>query len=100
VTSEENRCYCSYNSYNSPSMAEKECSEEGLLQLSSCRDGAPIAMSLPHFLYGSEKLVSDIDGLHPDENKHRTYTDIQPVSSHHQIICDFQILTHNWIILF
>ena len=39
----------------------------------------PAAVSLPHFLDADPSLLEDVEGLHPDEAKHRTSIILQPV---------------------
>lgn len=41
--------------------------------------GRPIFISLPHFLQGSEYLREVVLGLHPDEEHHKTFLDVEPV---------------------
>lgn len=43
--------------------------------------GAPMALSLPHFLYGDEQLINATDGIEPNETLHQSSIDIEPVSS-------------------
>lgn len=64
----ENQCYCS----NSGS-----CAPSGVFNATLCFD-SPIFASFPHFLYGEESLFKNVEGLHPDPNKHLTYADIHP----------------------
>lgn len=56
-------CYCN----------ESPCPPSGVANISSCTMGSPVFLSLPHFLYGDEKLVDQFIGLNPDENKHGFY---------------------------
>lgn len=39
-------------------------------------------ISLPHFLYASSDVSSNVEGLHPVEEEHRTYIDVEPVSKY------------------
>ena len=44
--------------------------------------GAPIVMSLPHFLYCDPKEVIDlVIGLTPNKEEHQTFFDVEPVST-------------------
>lgn len=63
----ENRCFCE---------ARDRCPEGGLMPVSSCRTGAPIMMSAPHFYQGSAKLIEDVDGVRPMKKAHETYLDV------------------------
>jgi hypothetical protein len=55
------------------------CGIKGLFNISSCKFGAPMAVSWPHFLHGDPKLVEDVVGLNPDINRHGFFLDFQPV---------------------
>lgn len=39
-------------------------------------------VSLPHFLYASPEVHSNIEGLHPNPEEHSTYLDVEPVSKY------------------
>ncbi|XP_043943197.1 platelet glycoprotein 4 [Protopterus annectens] len=67
----ENICFCT------ELVVSKNCTMAGLLSVSSCKEGKPIFVSLPHFLYGSEELTEDIEGLHPNKEEHQTYLDVE-----------------------
>ncbi|XP_053110828.1 lysosome membrane protein 2 isoform X2 [Hemicordylus capensis] len=56
------------------------CLGTGLLNVSACRQGAPIILSPPHFYQSDEVFVKDIDGLHPNEEEHGTFLDINPLT--------------------
>ena len=49
--------------------------------------GKPVYISLPHFLHASPDVSEPIEGLHPNEDEHRTYLDVEPVS--HSLIDEF-----------
>ncbi|CAH0548626.1 unnamed protein product [Brassicogethes aeneus] len=68
---ERNQCFCKN---------KNKCLPPGLLDVNGCYYGFPIALSYPHYLDGNEFLSSRIEGVHPDENKHRSYFVIQPDS--------------------
>ena len=57
-----------------------ECWDTGLLPMSTCRDGAPIFMSAPHFWEAVPDLVDSIEGMHPNETLHRTFMNIEPMT--------------------
>lgn len=64
-----NQCYCH--------MESGTCPPSGVFNVTRCFD-APIFSSFPHFFTGEESLFRNIEGLKPDENKHRTYADVHP----------------------
>ena len=61
-------------------MIDFRCPVNGVLEQSLCAKGAPIAMSLPHFLYANESYRQHVEGLKPNIEKHEFYFDIEPVS--------------------
>lgn len=75
ATFEDNECFCTQRKGH-----RDLCDLDGLLDMSACSDGVPIAMSPPHFLGANSKLRQDVIGLRPDPVKHDTYLDIEPVS--------------------
>jgi len=44
-----------------------------------CCTGAPIIATLPHF-YKSEEYLNNVDGLHPEAEKHKIQMYFEPVS--------------------
>ncbi|XP_023684494.2 lysosome membrane protein 2-like [Paramormyrops kingsleyae] len=56
------------------------CLGTGVLDVSVCRDGAPVIVSFPHFYLGDRKYVQAIDGLSPNQEDHQTYLDINPTT--------------------
>lgn len=55
------------------------CLPSGLLNVSSCRQGAPVIMSQPHFLAADKEMVQDrVIGLVPDPEQHGTILDVEP----------------------
>ncbi|OQR66557.1 lysosome membrane protein 2-like [Tropilaelaps mercedesae] len=67
----ENRCFCE---------GSGRCHEGGVIPLSSCRRGAPIMLSAPHFYQGDAKLVQDVEGLRPEKKNHETFLDVQTMT--------------------
>ncbi|KAI1296612.1 Scavenger receptor class B member 1 [Halotydeus destructor] len=59
-----NECYCMHKK------RPDRCGVKGLIDLGGCLNGAPLAMSLPHFLATEPHLGDLVDGLHPDPAKH------------------------------
>nr|XP_057933410.1 platelet glycoprotein 4 [Doryrhamphus excisus] len=70
----DNHCYCK------DPKTTKNCTIAGVLDLSSCQEGNPIYMSLPHFLYGSPSLLEAVQGLRPSEEHHSTFLDVEPMT--------------------
>ncbi|XP_037551834.1 platelet glycoprotein 4 [Nematolebias whitei] len=70
----DNKCFCS------DMKSTKNCTLAGVLGLSTCQDGRPIFMSLPHFLHGSQSLREDVLGLNPHVEHHKTFLDIEPTT--------------------
>lgn len=54
--------------------------------------GKPVYISLPHFLHASPDVSEPIEGLNPNEEEHRTYLDVEPVSH--------RLIDLIWLILF
>ncbi|XP_029300865.1 lysosome membrane protein 2c [Cottoperca gobio] len=56
------------------------CLGSGMLNVSSCKQGAPIVMSPPHFYQADEKYVEDVFGMRPNKEQHQTTIDINPLT--------------------
>ncbi|MCI4386874.1 hypothetical protein PGIGA_G00067780 [Pangasianodon gigas] len=56
------------------------CLSSGLLNVSGCKQGAPIIMSYPHFYQADEKFVDDIFGMRPMKEEHETAIDVNPLT--------------------
>lgn len=56
------------------------CLGSGLLNVSVCKEGAPIIMSSPHFYQADEKFAQDIFGMTPNKEEHQTSIDINPLT--------------------
>ncbi|XP_049535280.1 scavenger receptor class B member 1 [Anopheles darlingi] len=65
-----NKCYC----------REGHCLPRGLIDVTSCYYGFPIALSYPHFLDADPKVLEHVNGSRPDPVAHRTHFMINPVS--------------------
>ncbi|KAM4854344.1 lysosome membrane protein 2 [Thomomys bottae] len=59
---------------------EGNCLGSGVLNVSICKNGAPIVMSFPHFYQAEEKFVSAIRGMNPNKEDHETFVDINPLT--------------------
>ncbi|KAL4617315.1 lysosome membrane protein 2-like [Arapaima gigas] len=56
------------------------CLGSGLLNVSLCKQGAPIILSPPHFYQADEKFANDIFGMNPEKEHHETAIDINPLT--------------------
>uniref|UniRef100_A0A3Q1JHE0 Platelet glycoprotein 4 n=1 Tax=Anabas testudineus TaxID=64144 RepID=A0A3Q1JHE0_ANATE len=70
----DNQCFCR------DMKTTKNCTLAGVLDISSCQDGRPIYISLPHFLHGSPSLQDQVVGLNPNEEHHNTFLDVEPTT--------------------
>lgn len=70
VTDERNKCFC---------RTPDTCLPAGLLDVSDCYYGFPIALSYPHFLESDEKVREDVLGSKPNRSEHSSFVMIQPV---------------------
>jgi len=71
--SPETECFC----FDKKSLL---CDYNGLIDVSPCRNQAPIVISQPHFFHGDNRLRTKIFGLRPEGIKHESYLHIEPVS--------------------
>ncbi|CAK1592881.1 unnamed protein product [Parnassius mnemosyne] len=67
---EENKCFC----------REGICLPEGLVDVTDCYYGFPIALSYPHFYKGDDILFGKVEGLTPNKEQHETRFWVQPYS--------------------
>uniref|UniRef100_A0A182Q5V0 Scavenger receptor class B n=1 Tax=Anopheles farauti TaxID=69004 RepID=A0A182Q5V0_9DIPT len=65
-----NKCYC----------RNGNCLPRGLIDVTSCYYGFPIALSYPHFLDADPKVLAHVNGSRPDPKVHRSHFMINPVS--------------------
>ncbi|XP_027899485.1 platelet glycoprotein 4 [Xiphophorus couchianus] len=70
----DNKCFCSNMK------TTKNCTLAGVLDISTCQQGRPVYISLPHFLHGSPSLRTDVIGLNPHEEHHKTFLDVEPTT--------------------
>ncbi|CAH1642240.1 unnamed protein product [Spodoptera littoralis] len=66
----ENECFCRHG----------KCLPAGLIDVTDCYYGFPIALSYPHFWKGDEILSSKVEGLTPNPEQHETAFWIEPES--------------------
>ncbi|XP_039751840.1 scavenger receptor class B member 1-like isoform X2 [Pararge aegeria] len=65
---EENKCFCRHG----------KCLPEGLIDVTDCYYGFPIALSYPHFYKGDDILFEKVEGLTPNKEQHETRFWVQP----------------------
>ncbi|CAI6355260.1 unnamed protein product [Macrosiphum euphorbiae] len=58
-----NKCFCRKN----------KCLKPGLVDVTDCFYGFPVALSYPHFYNSDQSLIDAIDGMTPDQKQHETY---------------------------
>uniref|UniRef100_A0A8C5KY81 Scavenger receptor class B member 1 n=1 Tax=Jaculus jaculus TaxID=51337 RepID=A0A8C5KY81_JACJA len=56
------------------------CLESGIQNVSSCRSGAPLFLSHPHFYNADPTLSEAVLGLRPDPKEHSLFLDVHPVT--------------------
>jgi len=71
----ENECF-----YPNPGEGLYNENINGQGRLQSCKSGAPIVISKPHFLDAEERLYTDIKAdMNPDRDSHDTFIELEPV---------------------
>uniref|UniRef100_A0A8C6CFN2 Platelet glycoprotein 4 n=1 Tax=Moschus moschiferus TaxID=68415 RepID=A0A8C6CFN2_MOSMO len=70
----DNHCFCTEK------IISKDCTLYGVLDISKCKEGKPVYISLPHFLHASPEIAEPIEGLSPNEEEHSTYLDVEPIT--------------------
>uniref|UniRef100_A0A8C1DXS1 Uncharacterized protein n=1 Tax=Cyprinus carpio carpio TaxID=630221 RepID=A0A8C1DXS1_CYPCA len=68
------------------------CLGSGLLNVSTCKEGAPIIMSSPHFYQADDKFVQDVFGMNPNKEEHETVIDVNPILFLHLNIHTIKII--------
>ncbi|XP_014479670.1 PREDICTED: scavenger receptor class B member 1-like isoform X2 [Dinoponera quadriceps] len=66
----ENKCFC----------REGNCLKPGLIDVTDCYYGFPIALSYPHFYQADPSMLEALEGLEPKKELHESYCFIQPTS--------------------
>ncbi|XP_076020009.1 lysosome membrane protein 2c [Genypterus blacodes] len=56
------------------------CLGSGVLNVSPCKQGAPIIMSSPHFYQADQQYVKGVFGMKPNKERHQTTIDINPLT--------------------
>ncbi|XP_063975264.1 sensory neuron membrane protein 2-like [Diachasmimorpha longicaudata] len=67
-------CYCPRNKKK-----VMECLPSGLMDIDKCQE-VPVIFSEPHFLHASSELLDYAQGLHPSEEKHKTFIVLDPLT--------------------
>nr|WKF45044.1 sensory neuron membrane protein 2a [Podabrus annulatus] len=58
---------------------EKNCLNEGILDLSTCFGGAPVILSMPHFMFAGQKYINSIRGIQSNYTlDHNTFLEFEP----------------------
>lgn len=70
----DNHCFCTEK------VISNNCTSYGVLDIGKCKQGKPVYISLPHFLHASPDVSEPIEGLNPNEDEHRTYLDVEPIT--------------------
>lgn len=70
----DNDCFCTEK------VISKNCTSYGVLDIGKCKEGKPVYISLPHFLHASADVSEPIEGLSPNEEEHKTYLDVEPIT--------------------
>ncbi|XP_063987990.1 scavenger receptor class B member 1-like isoform X2 [Diachasmimorpha longicaudata] len=70
VNNTENECFC----------RQGRCLQPGLIDVTDCYYGFPIALSYPHFYKSDPALLESVIGLKPNQEAHESYFYIQPKS--------------------
>ncbi|CAK9816237.1 Scavenger receptor class B member 1 [Anthophora quadrimaculata] len=66
----ENKCFC----------RKGYCLKPGLIDVTDCYYGFPIALSYPHFYKADPSMLEAVEGLHPNPDLHESFAYIQPKS--------------------
>ncbi|KFP21562.1 platelet glycoprotein 4 [Egretta garzetta] len=70
----DNYCFCT------DEVISMNCTIAGVLDISACKGGRPVFISLPHFLHASDSILHDVEGLSPNEEEHETFLDVEPIT--------------------
>lgn len=65
----DNWCFCSGG----------VCNPSGLGNSSTCRFGAPVFVSFPHFYLADPFYLNQVEGLNPQKDLHEFFIDLEPV---------------------
>ncbi|XP_046683600.1 scavenger receptor class B member 1-like isoform X1 [Homalodisca vitripennis] len=65
-----NKCFC----------RKGNCLPAGLIDVTDCYYGFPIALSYPHFMEADETLIDSVEGIRPNPDIHSTHFIVNPES--------------------
>ncbi|XP_024937885.1 sensory neuron membrane protein 2 [Cephus cinctus] len=71
----DNECFCLNKTKGI--RGDDGCLLDGTIELWDCQ-GAPIVLSLPHFLLADGQYQSGVNGLNPNVSLHRIFIDLEP----------------------
>lgn len=74
TVSPDNICFCT------DEVISKNCTSAGALDISSCKEGKPVFITLPHFLYASDDVKEGVEGLQENIQEHMTFLDVEPTT--------------------
>uniref|UniRef100_A0A8C6Y5B0 Platelet glycoprotein 4 n=1 Tax=Naja naja TaxID=35670 RepID=A0A8C6Y5B0_NAJNA len=74
VNNPDNICFCT------DMETSQNCTLDGILDLSSCKGGKPVYITLPHFLHANEQLFHHVEGMKPVEEEHKSFLDVEPIT--------------------
>lgn len=85
------------NSTDNPANAQYYAFGPSGLENTTAASGAPVYVSLPHFLHGDSRLVAAVEGLNPNEEEHESNLDMEPqtgllVQAHKRLQVNYQML--------
>nr|AXU25116.1 sensory neuron membrane protein 1-1 [Cyrtorhinus lividipennis] len=67
---EDEKCYCP---------TPTTCLKKGAFDITKCA-GAPIVLTLPHYYLADPSYLDEVEGLHPDEEKHQIFLNFEPIT--------------------
>lgn len=70
----DNHCFCTDREISN------NCTFSGVLDISKCKEGKPVIISLPHLLHASPEIAETVEGLNPNEEEHSTFLDVEPIT--------------------
>lgn len=76
------KCYCK----------DVDCQPSGTLNVSNCKFGAPVFVSLPHFYLADESYTKNLTGMNPKKEDHEFRLVINTVSRNNIVNCSFSNL--------
>ncbi|XP_015679505.1 platelet glycoprotein 4 [Protobothrops mucrosquamatus] len=74
ATNPDNVCFCTDRTIS------QNCTLGGIMDISSCKAGRPVYITLPHFLHASKEFFQYVEGLKPDVDEHKTFLDVEPIT--------------------